>query len=86
MHKMFEKRKEEFFAVLPPTIFFFVALHLATDTAQIQVPTFVQIEAIGFAKSDGRESSACSWKWRCGRGQRYAAVTLCARWAVDQRS
>ena len=30
MHKVFEKLKEEFFAVLPPTIFFFVALHLVT--------------------------------------------------------
>jgi len=30
MHKVFEKLKEEFFAVLPPTIFFFVALHLLT--------------------------------------------------------
>jgi hypothetical protein len=30
MHKIFEKLKEEFFAVLPPTIFFFVALHLVT--------------------------------------------------------
>jgi hypothetical protein len=28
MHKVLEKLKEEFFAVLPPTIFFFVALHL----------------------------------------------------------
>src|SRR5215470_15935439 len=30
MHKILEKLKEEFFAVLPPTIFFFVALHLVT--------------------------------------------------------
>jgi hypothetical protein len=30
MHKIFEKLKEEFFAVLPPTIFFFVALHIVT--------------------------------------------------------
>jgi hypothetical protein len=30
MHKIFEKLKEEFFAILPPTIFFFVALHLVT--------------------------------------------------------
>ena len=30
MHKILEKVKEEFFAVLPPTIFFFVALHLVT--------------------------------------------------------
>src|SRR5262252_8892254 len=30
MHKLLEKLKEEFFAVLPPTIFFFVALHLVT--------------------------------------------------------
>jgi hypothetical protein len=28
MHKILEKLKEEFFAVLPPTIFFFVMLHL----------------------------------------------------------
>ncbi|HWT83678.1 MAG TPA: hypothetical protein VN648_33365, partial [Candidatus Methylomirabilis sp.] len=28
MHKIFEKLKEEFFAVLPPTIYFFVALHI----------------------------------------------------------
>src|SRR5262249_34396170 len=28
MHKIFEKLKEEFIAVLPPTIFFFVALHI----------------------------------------------------------
>jgi len=28
MHKIFEKVKEEFFAVLPPTIFFFVMLHI----------------------------------------------------------
>jgi hypothetical protein len=28
MHKVIEKLKEEFFAVLPPTIFFFVALHI----------------------------------------------------------
>jgi hypothetical protein len=30
MHKIFDKLKEEFFAILPPTIFFFVALHLVT--------------------------------------------------------
>src|SRR5262245_8512717 len=30
MHKVLEKLKEEFFAVLPPTIFFFVALHFVT--------------------------------------------------------
>ena len=30
MHKIFEKLNEEFFAVLPPTIFFFVALHIIT--------------------------------------------------------
>jgi hypothetical protein len=30
MHKILEKLKEEFFAILPPTIFFFVALHLLT--------------------------------------------------------
>jgi hypothetical protein len=30
MHKIFEKVKEEFFAILPPTIFFFVALHIVT--------------------------------------------------------
>jgi hypothetical protein len=30
MHKILEKVKEEFFAILPPTIFFFVALHLLT--------------------------------------------------------
>lgn len=28
MHKIFEKLKEEFFAILPPTIFFFVMLHI----------------------------------------------------------
>jgi hypothetical protein len=28
MHKIREKLKEEFFAILPPTIFFFVALHI----------------------------------------------------------
>ena len=28
MHKVLEKVKEEFFAVLPPTLFFFVALHI----------------------------------------------------------
>jgi hypothetical protein len=28
MHKIYEKLKEEFFAILPPTIFFFIALHL----------------------------------------------------------
>jgi hypothetical protein len=28
MHKLLEKLKEEFFAILPPTIFFFVALHI----------------------------------------------------------
>ena len=28
MHKILEKVKEEFFAILPPTIFFFVALHI----------------------------------------------------------
>src|SRR5215510_12874963 len=28
MHKIFEKLKEDFIAVLPPTIFFFVALHI----------------------------------------------------------
>jgi len=28
MHRVIEKLKEEFFAVLPPTIFFFVALHI----------------------------------------------------------
>lgn len=30
MHKILEKLKEEFLAVLPPTIFFFVALHIVT--------------------------------------------------------
>ena len=30
MHKLFAKLKEEFFAILPPTIFFFVTLHLLT--------------------------------------------------------
>ncbi len=30
MHKLLAKLKEEFFAILPPTIFFFVALHLLT--------------------------------------------------------
>ena len=30
MHKLLEKLKEEFFAVLPPTIFFFVVLHIVT--------------------------------------------------------
>jgi hypothetical protein len=30
MHKILDKLKEEFFAVLPPTIFFFLALHLVT--------------------------------------------------------
>jgi len=30
MHKLIAKFKEEFFAILPPTIFFFVALHLLT--------------------------------------------------------
>jgi hypothetical protein len=30
MHKILEKLKEEFFVILPPTIFFFVALHLLT--------------------------------------------------------
>ena len=30
MHKLLEKLKEEFFAILPPPIFFFVALHLLT--------------------------------------------------------
>src|SRR5262249_43455726 len=30
MHKILEKLKEEFFAVLPPTIFFFITLHLVT--------------------------------------------------------
>lgn len=28
MHKILEKLKEEFFAILPPTDFFFVALHI----------------------------------------------------------
>ena len=28
MHKILEKLKEEFFAILPPTIFFFVMLHI----------------------------------------------------------
>src|SRR5262249_55048130 len=28
MHKLLEKIKEEFFAILPPTIFFFIALHI----------------------------------------------------------
>src|ERR1700745_911736 len=28
MHKVLKKLKEEFFAILPPTVFFFVALHL----------------------------------------------------------
>ena len=28
MSKLFEKVKEEFFALLPPTIFFFITLHL----------------------------------------------------------
>jgi hypothetical protein len=30
MHKLLEKVKEEFFAILPPTIFFFIALHIVT--------------------------------------------------------
>ena len=30
MHKILDKLKEEFFAILPPTIFFFVALHVVT--------------------------------------------------------
>src|SRR5947207_3665251 len=30
MHKIFEKLKEELFAMLAPTIFFFVALHIVT--------------------------------------------------------
>jgi hypothetical protein len=30
MHKILEKLKEEFLAILPPTVFFFVALHLLT--------------------------------------------------------
>ena len=30
MHKILEKLKKEFFAILPPTIFFFLALHLLT--------------------------------------------------------
>jgi hypothetical protein len=30
MNKLLAKLKEEFFAILPPTIFFFVALHLLT--------------------------------------------------------
>jgi hypothetical protein len=30
MHKILEKLKEEFFAVLPPTIFFFLMLHIVT--------------------------------------------------------
>jgi len=30
MHKILEKLKEEFFAVLPPTIFFFITLHIVT--------------------------------------------------------
>jgi hypothetical protein len=30
MHKIIEKLKEEFLAILPPTIFFFVALHVVT--------------------------------------------------------
>ena len=30
MHKLLAKLKEEFLAILPPTIFFFVALHLLT--------------------------------------------------------
>jgi len=30
MHKILEKVKKEFFAILPPTIFFFIALHLLT--------------------------------------------------------
>ena len=30
MHKILEKIKEEFFAVLPPTIFFFLMLHIVT--------------------------------------------------------
>src|SRR6516165_6686745 len=28
MHKILEKLKEEFFAILPPTIYFFLALHI----------------------------------------------------------
>ena len=30
MHKTLDKIREEFFAILPPTIFFFVALHILT--------------------------------------------------------
>jgi prepilin signal peptidase PulO-like enzyme (type II secretory pathway) len=30
MHKLLEKLKEEFFAALPPTIFFFVMLHIVS--------------------------------------------------------
>src|SRR5438046_4948697 len=35
MHKLLEKLKEEFFAILPPTIFFFVALHIVAFTRVI---------------------------------------------------
>ena len=30
MHRVLEKIKEEFFAALPPTIFFFVMLHIVS--------------------------------------------------------
>ena len=30
MHKIVEKLKEEFFVILPPTIFFLIALHVVT--------------------------------------------------------
>ncbi len=37
MSKLFHKLKEEFFAVLPPTIFFFVALHIVAFVRELML-------------------------------------------------
>jgi hypothetical protein len=37
MHKVIEKIKEEFLAILPPTIFFFVALHIVAIVRSLMI-------------------------------------------------
>ncbi len=37
MSKLFHKLKEEFFAVLPPTVFFFVALHIVAFVRELML-------------------------------------------------
>ena len=54
MHRVLEKLKEEFFAVLPPTIFFFVTLHIVAFIRVLmvrasQMPPITSTISIGVA-------------------------------------